>query len=127
MKQWLLTVLIGGVVSGGAAGCCGDSEARGRRLDRDTYADDWASRGRAEADTRELARELSELNEVLGALDKEATALEQRLAAARTKAERKQVAAAREEVQRTQAEAKARLNKVRAGIRLKCPPNQPLC
>lgn len=84
-------------------------------------------REKAEAEQRELARQLTELNTTVEALNKEMADADNALAAASTKADRDRVAAQQAEIRRKQAEAQARINKVRAGVRLKCPPDQPLC
>ena len=75
----------------------------------------------------DLKRQLDELNSTVAALNKEMADADQALAAASTKADRDRVAGQQAEIRRKQAEAQKRIDKVRAGVKLRCPPDQPLC
>jgi Tfp pilus assembly protein FimV len=115
--------------------CCSCAAIRGDNAAKDKQKRaaeaaaevDRKKAAQAENERRELARQLDELNSTVEALNKEMAAADQALAAASTKADRDRVAGQQAEIRRKQAEAQARINKVRAGVKLKCPPDQPLC
>jgi hypothetical protein len=102
-----------------------------------------ADRKRREAEVaaekdREIAkqkdRETAELKATVDALiaaqkdlDNQMRESERQLAAATSQADRDKVAARQAAIRAQQREAQARLDKVKAGVKLRCPPDQPLC
>jgi hypothetical protein len=104
-----------------------DAADRRRRDAEHSAEKDRRAKERAQADQRELARQLDEVNATVADLNKEMAEAGKALAAASTKADRDRVAAQQAAIRRKQAEAQARINKIRAGVKLKCPPEQPLC
>ena len=79
------------------------------------------------AQTRVRARSLRERYTALADLDNQMKESERQLTAATSQAERDKVAARQAEIRRQQRAAQERLDKVKAGVKLKCPPDQPLC
>jgi hypothetical protein len=91
-------------------------------------------RDRAEAIAREKERETAQLKAQVDnliaemtKLDEEMTAAQTALAAATSEAERETAMGRIGEVRARQQLVRERLDKVKAGVRLKCPPDQPLC
>jgi hypothetical protein len=80
-----------------------------------------------EKETAELKATVDGLIAAQKDLDNQMRESERQLAAATTQADRDKVAARQAEIRRQQREAQARLDKVKAGVKLKCPPDQPLC
>jgi len=78
-------------------------------------------------ETRELKATVDALIAAQKDLDNQMRESERQLAAATSQADRDKVAARQAEIRRQQREAQARLDKVKAGVKLKCPPDQPLC
>jgi hypothetical protein len=80
-----------------------------------------------EKETAELKATVDALINAQKDLDNQMRESERQLAAATSQADRDKVAARQAEIRRQQREAQARLDKVKAGVKLKCPPDQPLC
>lgn len=95
-------------------------------------ADDEAAEAKkkadaAQAEKEELKRTVDSLIAASEDLDRQMKESERQLEAATSQADRDKVAARQAEIRRQQKVAKDRLDKVKAGVRLKCPPDQPLC
>jgi hypothetical protein len=80
-----------------------------------------------EIETAELKAQVDGLIATLTDLDNQMKESERQLAAATSQADRDKVAARQAEIRRQQREAQRRLDKVKAGVKLRCPPDQPLC
>jgi flagellar basal body-associated protein FliL len=80
-----------------------------------------------EQETAELKAQVDGLIAAINDLDNQMKESERQLAAATTQADRDKVAARQAEIRRQQRVAKERLDKVKAGVKLRCPPDQPLC
>jgi colicin import membrane protein len=80
-----------------------------------------------EQETAELKAQVDGLIAALADLDNQMKESERQLTAATSQAERDKVAARQAEIRRQQRAAQERLDKVKAGVKLKCPPDQPLC
>ncbi len=78
-------------------------------------------------ETAELKAQVDGLISALSDLDNQMKESERQLGAASSQADRDKVAARQAEIRRQQREAQARLDKVKAGVKLRCPPDQPLC
>jgi len=110
-----------------------------QRSNEKAEADKRSAQARIEADeakkkaaqkdreTEELKRTVDALIAAQKDLDGQMRESERQLAAATSQADRDKVAARQAEIRRQQREAQARLDKVKAGVKLKCPPDQPLC
>jgi hypothetical protein len=81
----------------------------------------------AERETAKLKAQVDGLIEVSEQLNAEMMAAQADLAAARSEAERAAVQAKMTEIRARQRVAQERIDKVKAGVKLKCPPDQPLC
>ena len=93
-----------------------------------------AEQARAEEMARLRERETAELKAHVEGLiaamtedDAQMSDAERQLAAATTQADRDAVRARIDELRRQQRELQTRLDKIKAGVKLKCPPDQPLC
>ena len=91
-------------------------------------------RDKAEALARAKERETAELKAQVDALIAEMTELDVQmnlaqaeLAAARSEAERATAQAKMSEIRARQKQVRDRLDRVKAGVKLKCPPDKPLC
>ena len=78
-------------------------------------------------ETALLKAQVDGLISALSDLDNQMKESERQHAAATSQADRDRVAARQAEIRRQQREAQARLDKVKAGFQLRCPPDQPLC
>lgn len=104
-----------------------DEEARRRQAAQEEQAKAEAIARQKEIETAELKAQVDGLIAALADLDNQMKESERQLAAATTQADRDKVAARQAEIRRQQREAQARLDKVKAGVKLRCPPDQPLC
>jgi hypothetical protein len=104
------------------------AEADKKRQEAELRAEqDRKIREQKEKETAELKATVDGLIAAQKDLDNQMRESERQLAAATTQADRDKVAARQAEIRRQQREAQARLDKVKAGVKLKCPPDQPLC
>jgi hypothetical protein len=95
-------------------------------------ADDEAAEAKKKADAAEaekvaLKQTVDALIAASEDLDRQMKESERQLSAATSQADRDKVAARQAEIRRQQKVAKDRLDKVKAGVKLRCPPDQPLC
>jgi flagellar basal body-associated protein FliL len=103
-------------------------EADKKRAEAELRAEeDRKIREQKERETAELKATVDALIAAQKDLDNQMRESERQLAAATSQADRDKVAARQAEIRRQQREAQARLDKVKAGVKLKCPPDQPLC
>ena len=104
------------------------AEADKKRQEAELRAqEDRKLREQKEKETAELKATVDALIAAQKDLDNQMRESERQLAAATSQADRDKVAARQAEIRRQQREAQARLDKVKAGVKLKCPPDQPLC
>lgn len=104
------------------------AEADKKRQEAELRAEqDRKIREEKEKETAELKATVDGLIAAQKDLDNQMRESERQLAAATSQADRDKVAARQAEIRRQQREAQARLDKVKAGVKLKCPPDQPLC
>ena len=104
------------------------AEANKKRQSAEDIAEqDRKIRQQRERETGELRAMVDALKAAQRELDKQMRESEQELAAATTQTDRDRVAERQREIRRQQREAQARLDKVKAGVKLRCPPDQPLC
>ncbi len=100
---------------------------RKRAIAEDNAKKDRELREQKERETAELKATVNGLIAAQKDLDKQMAESERQLAAATSQADRDKVAARQADIRRQQREAQARLDKVKAGVKLRCPPDQPLC
>ena len=100
--------------------------ARQRQADADRVKAEEIAKQK-ERETAELKAQVDGLIAALADLDNQMKESERQLSAATNQAERDKVAARQAEIRRQQRAAQERLDKVKAGVKLKCPPDQPLC
>jgi hypothetical protein len=103
-----------------------EAAAKQRRADEDREKAEAVAKQK-EKETAELKATVDNLIAMLSDLDNQMKESERQLAAASSQAERDKVAARQAEIRRQQRAAQDRLDKVKAGVKLKCPPDQPLC
>lgn len=104
-----------------------DSESRARQAAQVEEAKAKEIAKQKEQETAELKKTVDNLIAMLSDLDNQMKESERQLAAASTQAERDKVAGRQAEIRRQQRAAQDRLDKVKAGVKLRCPPDQPLC
>jgi len=104
-----------------------DSEAKARQAAQIEQAKAEKLAKQKEQETAELKAQVDGLIAALGELDNQMKESERQLASATSQADRDKVAARQAEIRRQQRVAQDRLDKVKAGVKLKCPPDQPLC
>lgn len=100
--------------------------AKQRQADEDRIKAEKIAKEK-EQETAELKKTVDNLIAMLSDLDNQMKESERQLAAASSQAERDKVAARQAEIRRQQRAAQDRLDKVKAGVKLRCPPDQPLC
>lgn len=104
-----------------------DQAAIDKRRADEMAAEADKARKAAEQAQADLKRQVDDMTAELGKLDDQMRESERQLAAASTNAERDKVAARQAEIRRQQREAQAKLDKIKAGVKLRCPPENPLC
>lgn len=104
-----------------------DEEAKRRQAAQEEQAKAEAIAKQKEKETAELKAQVDGLIAAIADLDNQMRESERQLAAATSQADRDKVAARQAEIRKQQRLAQERLDKVKAGVRLKCPPDQPLC
>ena len=142
MKRPIAMLILGLSTAVGLGACSNDPGDGARRLQEQAEVDRAdAVRRAAEADAekarqamvaaqaeqRELGRQLTELTATATQLAEDTQEVEQALAAAKTQADRDRLAAQRTELARRRAEAKRRIDAARVRVKSRCPPEQPLC
>ena len=122
-------------IVGFGSGACGSSkdESPHAKMERDRAAAQsekdraYAARRNAEEQVQKLELEVEEFRNRLAQLGKDLDAADRDLLAAKTQAQRDAVAARQAELRLEQAKVQADIDRARAKIKPKCPPDKPLC
>lgn len=137
MRELVAMGLAGALALAAACGSSKESEERARveRAEADVVTEharmeELAARVKAtaaEEQMRSLARDVRALESAMKTLDDRLATTTAALAAAKTQEDRDRVAARLADIQRDRAELQARIDKFRAGLSLRCPPDNPGC